>query len=42
MISVLVADDHTILRQGLVSLLSKDENICGHRIEALPTDSWRQ
>ncbi|ASM51367.1 MULTISPECIES: response regulator transcription factor [Pseudoalteromonas] len=28
MISVLVADDHTILRQGLVSLLSKDENIC--------------
>lgn len=27
MISVLIADDHTILRHGLVSLLSKDENI---------------
>ncbi len=25
MISVLIADDHTILRQGLVSLLSRDE-----------------
>jgi len=27
MITVLIADDHTILRHGLVSLLSKDENI---------------
>ena len=27
MISVLIADDHTILRQGLVSLLSNDPDI---------------
>ncbi|GAA6204250.1 response regulator transcription factor [Thalassotalea sp. SU-HH00458] len=27
MINVLIADDHTILRQGLVSLLSRDEEI---------------